>query len=83
MVKGLRANILIGNDIFALENFVLNVGLSYVLVGCCGIKITIRGRQRGQFLRKRLFVEKDKFILLYSDRMIPFLLVTLSDNRDF
>ena len=54
LVEGLRANILIGNDIFAPESFVLNVGLGHALVGSCGVKIAIRARQRGQFLKKRL-----------------------------
>lgn len=44
LVDGLRANILIGNDIFALEKFVLNIRLAYAVVGSCGVKITISAR---------------------------------------
>lgn len=44
LVKGLRANIFIGNDILALESFMLNVGLSHALVGSCRVKITIKAR---------------------------------------
>ena len=54
LVEGLRANILVDNDILAPESFVLNVGLGHALVGSCGVKIAIRARQRGQFLKKRL-----------------------------
>lgn len=83
LVKGLRANILIGNDIFTPEGFVLNVGLSHALVGSCGVKITTRARQRGQFLRKGLLGEKDEVIPPRSETMVPLLPVPLPDNRDF
>ena len=44
MVKSLRANILIGNNILTPKGFVLNIGLSHAMVGSCGNKITIRAR---------------------------------------
>lgn len=47
LVDGLRANILISNNILAPESFVLNVGLSHALVGSCGVKIAIKAKQRG------------------------------------
>ena len=46
LVEGFRANMLIGNDILAPENFVLNIGLGHVVVGSCGVKITINARQK-------------------------------------
>lgn len=42
LVEGLKANILFGNNILALESFVFNVGLDHALVGSCRVKITIR-----------------------------------------
>ena len=44
LVEGLRANILVGNNIFAPESFMLYVGLGHALVGSCGVKIAIRAR---------------------------------------
>ena len=83
LVKGLRTNILIGNNILALKSFVLNVSLGHALVGSCGVKITIKARQKGQFLKKRLFAKKDGVIPLRSKTMVPLLLVPLPDNKDF
>ena len=83
LVKGLRANILIGNDILAPEGFVINIELGHVVVRSCGVKITIRIRQKGQFLRKRLLAEKDRVVPPRSEAMIPFLPILLPDNRDF
>lgn len=47
LVDSLKANILIDNNILAPESFVLNVGLGHALVGSCGVKITIKAKQRG------------------------------------
>lgn len=62
LVDGLRTNMLIGNNILAPENFVLNIGLGHTVVGSCGVKITIKARQRGQFLRKKLFTKNDEIV---------------------
>ena len=83
MVKGLRANILIGNNILAQKGFVLNVGLGHALVRNYEVKITVRARQRGQFLRKRLLTVKDEVIPPRSEIMVPLLLVPFPDDRDF
>lgn len=83
LVKRLRANILIGNNILAAESFVLNVALSHALVESCGVKITIRARQRGQFLKKRLLAKKKRVLPPRSRTMVPLLLVLLPNDRDF
>lgn len=83
LVKGLQANTLIGSNILAPESFVFNVGLGHALIGSCGVKITIRARQRGQFLKKRLFAEKDEVISPRSETMVLFLPVPLPNDRDF
>lgn len=52
-------------------------------MGSCGVKITIRARQRGQFLRRRLLAEKDGVMPLHSEAMIPLLPMPLPDDWDF
>lgn len=81
--KRLRANTLINNNILALKSFVLNVGLGHSLVRSCGVKIAIRLRQRGQFLKKKLFAEKDGVILPCSETMMSLLAIPLPDDRNF
>lgn len=61
----------------------LNVALGHILVRSCSIRITIRAKQRGQFLKKRLFARNDVVIPPYSETMVPLLLVPLSNDRDF
>lgn len=50
LVKDLKANLLIGNDIISLEGFVIDVKRKSALIGSCGVTVPIDARQRGQFL---------------------------------
>ena len=83
LVKSFRANILIGNNILASKSFVLNVTLGHALMGSCGVKIAVRVRQRGQFLKRRLLAEKDDVIPPRSKTMISLLSVPLPNDKDF
>ena len=83
LVKGLKANILIGSNIYASESFVLNIGLAHALVGSCGVKIAVTARQEDQCLKKRLFPKKDVVISTRSKTMITLLPVSLADDKDF
>lgn len=47
LVKCIKANILIGNNILTPEGFVLNIGLGHAIVGSYDVKIIIRTRQKG------------------------------------
>lgn len=52
------------------------------------VKITIRARQRDEFLRrrllrKRLLAEKNRVISPHSKAMIPLLPMPLPEDRDF
>lgn len=83
LVKGLKANTLIWNNILALEGFVFNVRLGHGIVENCKVKITIRARQRDQFLRRKFLVESNDVLSLCSEAIIPLFLVLLPDNREF
>lgn len=83
LVKKLQADILIGNNIIAPKSFVLNVGLGHALIGSCRVKVTIKARQKDQFLKKRLFAEKDEVIPPQSETIVLFLPVPLPDDWDF
>ena len=83
LVKGFRANILIGNNILTLEGFVINIGLGHAVIGSYGVKIMIRARQRGQFLRKRLLAKKDGVVPPRFEVIIPLLPISLPNNKDF
>ena len=54
LVEGLRANLSIENDIISLENFIIDIEKKTMLIGSCGIIVSISVRQRKQFLIRKL-----------------------------
>lgn len=54
LVKGLRANLLIDNNIMSPEGSIIDVKQKSVFIGSYGITIPIDIRQRGQFLTTKL-----------------------------
>ena len=82
-VDGLRANILIGNNILAPEGFILNFKMGHAVVRSYRVTIPIKARQRGQFLKRRLLAKSDGMMPPRSETMVLLLPVLLPDDRDF
>lgn len=83
LVGGLRANLLISNDIMSPEAIVINLGKKTALIGVCGVTINVNTRQRSQFLAKRLLTSQESVIPPRSEAMIPLVKLPLPDDRDF
>ncbi len=83
LVEGLRANLLIGNDIMSPEDFVINVKKRSVLIGSCGVTVSIDARQRGQFLTRRLLSSQETVVPPRSEVMVSLVPLPLPDDRDF
>lgn len=83
LVGGLRANLLIGNDIMSPENFVIDIEKKSTLIRSCGVTIPISARQRGQFLTRRLLTSEISVVPPRSEAMIPLVPVSVPDNRNF
>ena len=83
LVEGLRANLLIGNDIISPENFVINIEKKSTLIGSYGVTIPISARQRGQFLTRKILTREVSVVPPRSEAMIPLVLISVPDDRDF
>ena len=83
LIEGLRANLLIGNDIMSPEAMVIDLGKMTALIGACRVTINVDAKQRGQFLAKRLLTSQESVIPPLSEAMIPLVKVQLPDDRDF
>lgn len=83
LVEGLRANLLIGNDIMLPKNFVINIEKKIMLIGSCGVTVPISARQRGQFFTKKLLASELTVVSPQSKPLIPFVPVSVLDNCDF
>lgn len=49
--KGLKANMLIGNDVFCTKNFLINLADASDYIPCYGVDITISARYHSKFLK--------------------------------
>lgn len=83
LVKGLKTNILIENNILITEGFVIDDKLNHAILESCGVKITIRVRQKDSFLKRKLFAENNGMVLPRSKAIIFLLPILLSDDRNF
>lgn len=83
LVEGLRANLLIGNDIMSSEVMVINLEKKTALIGACRVTINVNAKQWGQFLAKRLLTSQESVIFPCSKAMILLVKLPLLNNRDF
>ncbi len=83
LVEGLRANLLIGNNIKFPENFIIDVGRKSVFIGSCDVTVPIDARQRGQFLTRKLLASQETMVSPHSEAIIPLVPLPLPNNRDF
>ena len=83
LVNGLRANIMVGNDILSPEGFVININKNRAFIGSCGVTIPINVKQRGRFLRRKLLASGDNVVRPRSETMISLAPVSLPNDRDF
>lgn len=83
LVDGLKANMLIENDIIMPEDIMIDLANTTAFITSCNIKIAITARQRGQPPKKKLMADTTVFLLSNSKSLVPVIYGTLSRNRDF
>lgn len=83
LVDGLRANMLIGNDIIGPELISINIAERIALVGSCGVCIPISARQRSQLLIRKVLSVEAMTLPPRTETFVPVLPTGLPDNRDF
>ena len=83
LVEGLKANILIGNDIHCTEGFTINLASAYAHILSCGVTIVINARNHSQFLRCNVLANATTFIPPKSEALIDFQQISLPDSCNF
>ena len=83
LVEGLRANLLIGNDIMSPEAMIIDFGKKTALIGACEVTIDVNAKQRSQFLARKLLTSQKSVIPPHSEAVIPLVWLPLPDNWDF
>ena len=83
LVDGLKANMLVGNDVLCTEGFAVNLYNSSALIHSCGVRIDINARQHSEFLRHRALAIVLTIIPPHSEALVAFQRIKLPDSRDF
>lgn len=83
MVEGLRANLLIGNNIISPKGFIIDIKKRNILIGSCKVIVPINARQRSHFLTTRLLSSQEMVVSPCSEAMILLVPLTLFNDRDF
>lgn len=83
LVKGLKANLLISNDIISLKNFIIDIKKKSVFIKSCNITVPIDARQRRQFLTRKLLIGQETMVSPYSEAMVLLIYLPLPNNCDF
>lgn len=83
LVKSLRSNLWIANDIISLKDFVINVKRRSVFIESCEIAVPINIRQKGQFLTKKLLASQKTVVPSHSETIVSLILLFFPNNQDF
>ena len=83
LVDGLKANMLIGNDVFCTEGFTINLANASAHILSCGVTIVISARNHLQFLRRNVLANTTTFISPKSEALVDVRQTLLPDSRDF
>ena len=82
LVKGLKVNLLIGNDFLESEGFVIDVSNRKVTISSCEITIDLSIRQRDSYVRRN--VHANHTIVVSSDQEIAVSIkFSVFEDRDF
>lgn len=83
LINGLKANMLVSNNVLCTEGFTINLSTSSALIHNCNVKININTRQPSEFLRQRALASTPIIMPPRSEALVAFQHIELPDSRDF
>lgn len=83
LIEGLKANVLIGNNVFYTKSFTINLTNTSANILKDQISIDITTKTHSQFLRYNILTNTTIFVLPKSKILILFWQIALSDLQDF
>lgn len=83
LVEGLKANIFIGNDVFYIEGFTINLTNAFAYILSCGMTIIMNARNHSQFLNCNILANAIIFVPPKSETFVNFWQISLPDSRNF
>lgn len=72
LVENLKANMLIGNNIFCTDGFTINLASASAYILSYGLTIIVNAKNNSQFLKCNIFANATTFIPLKSKALVDF-----------
>lgn len=80
LVKCLRANLLIANNIMSPKSFIIDVKRRSIFVRSCGITVSIDIKQKELFLTRTLLASQETVVLPRSKVIVLLVFLSLPDD---
>lgn len=82
-IKGLKANLLIGNDILATEKIIIDLASKTAMITSYQVTIAVMVKPKSHLVQRKVLVNRTLIILLESEAFVQFVYSELPDNQDF
>ncbi len=83
LANGLKANLLVGNDILATERVIIDLANKSAMISSCQVTISVVTRPRGRPVQRKVLVDRSLTIPPESEAVVQFVCSNLLDDRDF
>lgn len=82
-IKGLKMNLLVGNDILAMEKVIIDLANKFAIISSYQVTISILAQPRSHLVQRKVFVDKSLISCPEYIALVLFVCSSLSDNQDF
>ena len=83
LADGLKANLLVGNNILATERVIIDLANKSAMISSCQVTISVPARPRGRPVQRKVLVDRSLTIPPESEALVQFVCSNLPDDRDF
>ena len=83
IVKGLKENLLVGNNILVMERVIINLANKSAMILSCQVTISVAARPRVYPVQRKVLVDKSLTIPPESETLVQFVYSKFPDDRDF
>lgn len=83
IVKRLKANLLMSNDILAIERVIINLANKFARISICQVTISVAAKPKSHPVQRKVLVNRSLMIYPESETLVQFVCSSFPDNQDF
>lgn len=83
IVKELKANLLVGNDILAMERVIIDLANKSAMISSCQVTISVAVRLKRHPVQRKVLVNRSLTILPKFEALVQFVCSNFPDDQDF